>query len=317
VRAPGLLLALAVGGLVLLLARACPPAATPRPDAPQFVVSVERGAVETVVRFADGRVRRYAASPRRIVSTLPGATELLDALGATDRLVAVSPHCDRPAQVLALPRVAVMPPSLEAIEALRPDLLVLDRTLLAGSLAELEERFAFVLPLESATLEHLATSADLLAEVLGTPRAREGAAGLRARLADARRRAAGPGGERPGVLLVGSADPLLVLGPGSLLHDLVLAAGHDNVAADLGRPSGPFSEEVVLARDPAWILTTEGALPARTLERWASVPAVRAGRVAALGDDLMRAGPRIPDALLRLAAVLRGERPPADLAGTP
>ncbi|GIW92027.1 MAG: hypothetical protein KatS3mg110_0068 [Pirellulaceae bacterium] len=43
--------------------------------------------------------------PRRIVSLLPGATELVCVLGASDRLVAVSHECDYPPEIQHLPRV--------------------------------------------------------------------------------------------------------------------------------------------------------------------------------------------------------------------
>jgi len=45
----------------------------------------------------------------RIVSLLPGATEMLAALGALDQLVGVSHECDEPAAVRSLPRVTATP----------------------------------------------------------------------------------------------------------------------------------------------------------------------------------------------------------------
>jgi ABC-type Fe3+-hydroxamate transport system substrate-binding protein len=120
------------------------------------------------------------------------------------------------------------------------------------------------------------------------------------------------------VLLLGQSEPLTVLGPGSLLDDMVRACGGENVAADLGRASGPFAMERVRGRAPEWILTTEGPFPAVLRAAWADVPAVRDGRVAdASADDLVRAGPRVPGALRRLAAVLRGDLEPSRLTPRP
>jgi iron complex transport system substrate-binding protein len=45
----------------------------------------------------------------RIVSLLPGATEMLAALGAIDQLVGISHECDEPPEVRALPRVTATP----------------------------------------------------------------------------------------------------------------------------------------------------------------------------------------------------------------
>ncbi len=49
------------------------------------------------------------ASPQRIVSLLPGATEIIAALGAGGRLVGVSHECDHPPWVASLPRVTTSP----------------------------------------------------------------------------------------------------------------------------------------------------------------------------------------------------------------
>lgn len=51
------------------------------------------------------RDRRVSQPPERIVSLLPGATEILVALGAADRLVGISHECDYPAAVQHSPRV--------------------------------------------------------------------------------------------------------------------------------------------------------------------------------------------------------------------
>lgn len=47
--------------------------------------------------------------PNRIISLLPGATEIVAALGAADRLVSISHECDFPEAVLHLPRITTTP----------------------------------------------------------------------------------------------------------------------------------------------------------------------------------------------------------------
>src|SRR5881392_166605 len=75
-----------------------------------------------------GRRVTLAAPARRIVSLLPSFTEILFAIGAGDRLVGRTTWCDYPPGVLAVPSVGdAMPPSVEAVAARRPDLVVLYR----------------------------------------------------------------------------------------------------------------------------------------------------------------------------------------------
>src|SRR5881628_3084282 len=75
-----------------------------------------------------GRRVTLAAPARRIVSLLPSFTEILFAIGAGDRLVGRTTWCDYPPEALAVPSVGDgMPPSVEAVAARRPDLVVLYR----------------------------------------------------------------------------------------------------------------------------------------------------------------------------------------------
>ena len=65
------------------------------------------------------------APPSRIVSVVPAATEMLFAIGAGPRVVAVSSYDHEPPEVDRLPRVgALLDPDLERIIGLRPDLIV-------------------------------------------------------------------------------------------------------------------------------------------------------------------------------------------------
>src|SRR2546428_5658183 len=73
-----------------------------------------------------GRRVTLAAPARRIVSLLPSFTEILFAIGAGDRLVGRTTWCDSPPEALAVPSVGDgKPPSVEAVAARRPDLVVL------------------------------------------------------------------------------------------------------------------------------------------------------------------------------------------------
>ena len=66
------------------------------------------------------------AEARRIVSIVPATTEMLFAMGAGDRVVAVGSYDRFPVEVAKLPRVgALLDPDVERIIAIHPDLVVL------------------------------------------------------------------------------------------------------------------------------------------------------------------------------------------------
>ena len=59
----------------------------------------------------------------------PAATEMLFAIGAGPRVVAVSSYDQEPPQVASLPRVgALLDPDVERILSLKPDLIVVYHT---------------------------------------------------------------------------------------------------------------------------------------------------------------------------------------------
>lgn len=262
-----------------------------------------------LIRYDDKTELRVLRRPRRVVSALPGITEIVAFLGGVERLVAVSPHCDTPPRVRGLRTLQVQPLDVESLLDVSPDLVILDRRLHRSAIPAVKNRVGNVLLLDtSRSLGHLRTSFDLLAQVLDHPeaidRAKTWTRSLRTLEGElAQHQALRP----PRVLIVAQWDPLYVLGPGSLLDDLVRACGFVNVACDLkAGASGPFSEELVLERRPAWILAPEAEMPDALHQRWVHVPAVADGRlVDAWTDDLVRGGPRILDGLAALAEALR------------
>ena len=69
--------------------------------------------------------RGAGAPPRRIISLVPSVTEIIYALGAGSRVVAVSSYDTYPPEVKTLPNVgALIDPNVERILSLTPDLVV-------------------------------------------------------------------------------------------------------------------------------------------------------------------------------------------------
>jgi len=64
--------------------------------------------------------------PQRIITLAPNITEIAFALGLDKKIVAVTKYCDYPEKVNTLPKVGgFTDPNLEAIVALKPDLVIL------------------------------------------------------------------------------------------------------------------------------------------------------------------------------------------------
>lgn len=66
------------------------------------------------------------ATPQRIISLAPSITEILFAVGAGDKVVAVTDYCQFPIQVKSLPKVGgYLDPNLEQIIRLQADMVIL------------------------------------------------------------------------------------------------------------------------------------------------------------------------------------------------
>jgi iron complex transport system substrate-binding protein len=139
------------------------------------------------------------------------------------------------------------------------------------------------------------------------------ATALETDIADVRRHVADR--PRPRTLLVFGRDSETLRGiyaSGGLgfLHDMLEAAGGANVFADVPRQSVQATSELVLTRAPDVIIEVEstGKPNPRAWEALPSVPAVRNHRVyLLLGDDMVNPGPRVAQAIRRMAQALHPE----------
>ena len=79
-----------------------------------------------------------AAPPERIVSLAPNLTEILYDIGLGDHVVAVTDFCDYPPEVKKKPKIGgFSTPSLEAVVAMKPDMVVMTKD---GNPPEFAER---------------------------------------------------------------------------------------------------------------------------------------------------------------------------------
>jgi iron complex transport system substrate-binding protein len=254
-----------------------------------------------------------AAPVRRVVSLVPSATETLFALGAGDRVVAVSAFDDWPPEATRLPRVGGMTnPSFEAIVSTHPDAIVgvqgpLDMVIL-DRLQSMGIRVFFP---RVESLAEVMTSIDSFGTLVGR---RDAAHTLRASInADLTRvRHAVSTQPRVRVIAVFGERPLSVAGPGSWVDEILGVAGGENVVRAGGRyPTLSIEQLLTLAPEVILDMTWQeqaSAPLAQSLARYTTLPAVRNGRVLRAADTmLLRPGPRIGAAVLRIAHLLHPE----------
>jgi ABC-type Fe3+-hydroxamate transport system substrate-binding protein len=233
--------------------------------------SNQAGAPAPVLRddFGD-TVALTGPAPRRIVSLNPATTAMLFAVGAGPRVVGRTRWDTYPPEAASVPSLGDgLRPNVEAVLATHPDLVLLyangddrdaARQFRAAGVATLSVRddhvadFRRVLRLLGLALRDTARAAQVADSVTATL---------------ARVRAATARFAPVPVVWQAEGSPLLVIGGGSYLSELLHDAGGRNLYADLSEPAPQVSLEDVLRRNPDVVLTTTSA--ARSLRadpRW-------------------------------------------------
>lgn len=273
----------------------------------------------SVVRFSPLPHQRASLQPlpHRIVSLIPAVTEMLFAIGAGPQVIAVSSFDRYPPAVDTLQRVgALIDPDVERILSLRPDLVVLYASQ-SDLRTQLERAMVPAYIYRHAGLTDITTTMRALGVRVGHAReASDLATRIELRIDAVRKRLAGR--PRPRTLIVFDREPLALRGiyaSGGVgfIHDMIDAAGGDNVFADVKQQAVQATTELILSRRPEVILELRGdPVPADTRRReiavWqslSSVPAVRTGRVYFIDQQLtVIPGPRVADAIELIAGAI-------------
>jgi iron complex transport system substrate-binding protein len=249
-------------------------------------------------------------TPQRIVSLAPGATEMLFAAGAGDRLVATVDFSDEPPAAKQVPRIGdVTAVDIERLVALHPDVVVVWPG--GGNPAQIEKIAQLGMPVYRQQVNRLS---DLPASLrrLGALAADRSVADSAARKLDeslARLAHEYGGGNHPTVLLEVWNRPIYTVGGTHLMSDALTLCGARNVFGDL-RELGPVvNTEAVIARNPDIIVAAappgEGQSWLDEWQRFGSLNAVRSGRLIAFEDQrLSRLGPSVVSATEGLCKAL-------------
>ena len=257
-----------------------------------------------------------AVKPKRIVSLAPSVTETLFALGAGEQLVGICTFCDFPPEVERIDRIgSYIAPNVEAIIAKAPDVVIGVPPNSPEAVAALQRAGLRVVIVQVDTLEQIEAAMRTIAHEAG--RDAQGEAllvELRQRMAAVRARLEGAPPRR--VLMVVGQNPLIAVGSGIFLNELITQAHGLNIAADTNQQWPRLSLEVAVAKQPEVII--DGSMgsdetgEAQLLGVWQNfpeLPAVRNGRLYGRRSyALLRPGPRLAEGFEELARLIHPER---------
>ena len=259
-----------------------------------------------VVTDETGRTVTVPDHPHRIICLVPSITDTVFALGAADDVVAVSDYVKYPSEAMKKPSVgSISNPSIETILALHPDLIL--------GMPHQNQQAVF------DQFEHLAIPiylvdphgiAGILRSVisLGQATGRQAqATALSSRLQQRIEavRLAVKGKPVVSVFMPVSYDPVVTIGKGSFITDIIEAAGGRSITSDIDQEWPHISMEAVIARAPQALLMMRGGTITpdilKTRPGWDTLPAVRSGRVYFVDRRVNFPSPVAIDALEDLA----------------
>lgn len=257
-------------------------------------------AAPVTVRDDDGQTLTLGAPAQRAVALSPHLAELVFAAGAGHRLVGVMRFSDFPPEAAKLPVIGdAFAINLEAVAALKPDLLLLWRS---GINPRQQQRLPVLgLPVygnEITTVEGIADTLRRLGRLFGTETTADAAAAqTESRWAALRTRYASRAPVRVFYQLWN--EPLMTVNRGHLIDQAITACGGINVFAGQPTLTPTVGWEAAVAANPQVVLTGSGPEAPARLEAWARfkrVAAVQNGLVIALdGHRLARMTPAFVD----------------------
>ncbi|MFH1327667.1 MAG: ABC transporter substrate-binding protein, partial [Candidatus Bathyarchaeota archaeon] len=273
---------------------------------------------------AMGNVVTLTAPPERIVSLAPSNTETLFLIGAGDMVVGVTDFCDYPYNFTAWVEAGNMSsigsyygPSVEPIVALEPD-LVLASTGSLDAAVTLKGLGYNVLVIEGRTLDNILQ--DILLVGRATYKDAEASAvvtEMRARI-DAVANQAAAASTTPKVYHEVWNEPLMSVGPGTFIDELITLAGGTNIFNDATTSWPQISSEAVIEKNPDVMFFPDMYMGVGnfydTIESvssrpgWGSITAVQNGALYEINADIIsRTGPRLVDALEAIAKMVHPE----------
>jgi iron complex transport system substrate-binding protein len=308
----------AVAATLASAASTTPAQTNPQPVAPASATTPGPDAATREVTDETGRTIRIPRSIHRVVSLAPSITETLYALGLQDQLVGDTDYCDYPPDAQRKPKVGgAINPSLEAIAAVHPDLVLVTKAL--NRLDTVRALAALNIPsyaTDPHTVAEIISSTQRIAELLGA--SESGAAivkDLQDRLAATQQRLS-PFPRRR-VLFVVWPQPLISVGKKTFIADALVYAGATSII-DSSQDWPQISLEDVVHQQPEFLVFAESHAnePPPNIDSLANLPgwrvldAVKNHHYALVSEAVNRPALRIVSAIEDLAKQLHPEAYP-------
>lgn len=273
----------------------------------------EDGVVPSNVLVDDlGHRESFPAVPERLVSLIPGVTEMVAALGDLEKIVGVTVYEDLPAvkQRVKEGKItevgAALDPPVEKIAVLKPDLVLMNGKSHNRAAEKIRQLKIKTFSLDPHTIDELLTDFTKLGKILGRE---QEAKAFHKRFAERVKIYKTKQKKRKTRVYMEMWDnPLMSIGKNSLEHEIIELCGGENIFSDIPQNVFAVNEEAVLSKNPeAIIIVREKVFPYNKVtnrKAWESVKAVRTKNIHEIHTRLLRRGPAILEAMETICRIL-------------
>lgn len=257
---------------------------------------------------ATGTTVTIESEPQRIVTLAPSAAQTLWEIGAREKVVGVTQYADylEGAERLANISGAGRQPNIEEIVGLEPDLVIAPNVISNQTVKKLRSAGLTVFKFEAAgSIKDVYQKTRLIGRLVGTC---EGAdrivTAMKERVSTIRTAVA----DKPTPSVLYYLGGSFVAGNNTFIGGVIETAGGENLAANAGIEGfAKISNEVVVKRNPAWVVvTSRAAIPNGT--PWTSTTALQQNQTIVVNNDYInQPAPRVVLPLTKIAKALHPE----------
>jgi iron complex transport system substrate-binding protein len=266
-----------------------------------------------------------ASPPQRIISTAPGITEILFALGLGDRVVGATEYCVHPEAAKKIPRTGTwMAPNMEAILAARPDLVIVQRTAIHDSRG-FESLRLKTLEVQLLSVQDIFNTIEKIGNAAGIAAKASHLSGQLQRELQQIRLKVAPLRKVPVMFIVGrnpgALTGIIAVGKKSYQSEMLDLAGGRNIFADSPAPYPKVLDEEIVARNPEVIIdmgehADAGGLTPEQIRseiglwrRFPNLKAVRNNRIYPISSAIFVVpGPRVVELAREFVRMLHPEQ---------
>jgi iron complex transport system substrate-binding protein len=250
----------------------------------------------------------FDKAPERIVSISPSETEVLYAVGAGSKVVAVDNYSNYPDDAAKKPKVGDMNLNVEALLAQKADIVFANSSVNKKQVEQLRGLGVKVFGSDPKTVDEVIGRIELYGKIMNTAdTAKKMADTMRAekkQVVDAVK-------DAPKKRVYVEISPGYTVGSGVFIDELVTLGGGTNIMADQQRYPKVDPEAIVKANPEVILYSSPSVNPDELKKRpgWDTIDAVKNGRLYPIEDDLFsRVSPRLTQTLIKVGKAIQPDK---------